>query len=156
MSRMLSASALLLVMLIGAASDSSVTAASKPRVLVVISSATELELQDGRRYATGYFLNELAVPVQALVQAGYEPVFASPLGTPANRDSHSEAPVFFGGDLAKMEAALRFVDGLDGLRHPRTLASVRAQGVAEFDGFWCRAAMPPCRICSPITTWAPY
>ncbi len=117
--------------------------ADKPKVLVVVSSAPQLELQGGVRYDTGYFLNELAIPVQALVQAGYEPVFANPKGTPAIRDAHSVAPVFFGGDQAKLDDAVRFVDSLDGLKHPRTLASVRAQGIAGFDGIFVPGGHAP-------------
>ncbi|RYZ93003.1 MAG: type 1 glutamine amidotransferase domain-containing protein, partial [Moraxellaceae bacterium] len=45
----------------------------KGNVLVVVSSLSEISLQDGKTYPTGYFLNELAIPVKALIDAGYEP-----------------------------------------------------------------------------------
>ena len=55
-------------------------AQSKGKVLVVMSSAHELDLKDGKKYATGYYLNEFVVPYRKLVEAGYEPVIANPKG----------------------------------------------------------------------------
>jgi hypothetical protein len=40
--------------------------------LVVVSSANALELRDGKSYPTGFFLNEVAAPVRALMEAGCE------------------------------------------------------------------------------------
>ena len=57
---------------------------SKGKVLVVMSGAHLLEMPDNKVYATGYYLNELATPLRALIKAGYTPVFASPNPTCAN------------------------------------------------------------------------
>ena len=102
---------------------------TKGRVLVVLSSAQELELREGKRYPTGFFLNEVATPVQALIRAGYEPVFANPQGNKASWDPKSAVPGYFGGSQEKLEAAKLFVEGLEGLKQPRTLAAVRAEGI---------------------------
>jgi len=51
---------------------------SKGKVLVVMSGAHLLEIPDNKVYATGYYLNELATPLRALIKAGYTPVFAFP------------------------------------------------------------------------------
>jgi len=45
-----------------------------------MSSAQELDLRDGKKYPTGYYLNEFIVPYRKLVEAGYEPVIANPQG----------------------------------------------------------------------------
>jgi putative intracellular protease/amidase len=57
------------------------------KVLVVMSGAHLLELKDNKVYATGYYLNELATPLRALVKAGYTPVFASPNGNAPTMDA---------------------------------------------------------------------
>jgi len=43
---------------------------TKGKILVVGSSADMFELKDGRKEPMGYYLNELAIPSQAAVDAG--------------------------------------------------------------------------------------
>ena len=105
---------------------------TKRRVLVVVSSAQTLELRDGKTYQTGFFLNEVAAPVQAMLAAGYEPVFANPAGNVATWDPHSAAPIYFGGSAERLDTARHFVAGLEGLRTPRTLAAIRADGIDDY------------------------
>lgn len=107
---------------------------NKGRMLVVLSSAHELTLRDGRQHPTGFFLNEFAVPVEALIQAGYEPVFADPQGNAVTWDKHSASPRYFGGSEKTLQDTIHFVEGLDALKHPRTLASVHAEGIGAYVG----------------------
>ena len=107
-------------------------AQDKGKVLVVLSSASHLDLKDGKRYETGYFLNELAIPLQALRNAGYTPVFADPDGKAPAMDAHSNDATFFGGDDKARADALAFVGSQEGLKHPLTLASVAKHGI---DGY---------------------
>lgn len=106
------------------------SAQTKGKVLVVMSGAHLLELKDNKVYATGYYLNELATPLRALIDAGYTPVFASPHGDAPTMDASSNNSMFFGGDDAKRMATLRFIDGLEGLRHPLKLSVVHADDYA--------------------------
>jgi putative intracellular protease/amidase len=54
---------------------------TKGKVLVLVSSGHGLPLKDGKVYAgAGYYLNELTVPVRALMKEGYEITFANPKG----------------------------------------------------------------------------
>jgi len=78
---------------------------TKGRVLVVLSNAEELELRDGKTYTTGVFLNEFVTPVRAILNAGYEPVFANSDGSPVHFDPHSVVPVYFGGSQTKLDEA---------------------------------------------------
>src|SRR4051812_32950642 len=71
-------------------------AASKGKVLVVLSSESKITLQGGRTHATGFFLSELAVPLGRLIEAGYQPVFASPGGTRPVMDRVSDGALWFG------------------------------------------------------------
>ncbi|WP_114937631.1 type 1 glutamine amidotransferase domain-containing protein [Mucilaginibacter endophyticus] len=98
--------------------------ASKGKVLIVMSGGHILTLADGKAYATGYYLNEVAVPLQALVDAGYTPVFANPNGDTPSMDASSNVDKFFGGDANKRMKALRFLDSFAGLHHPRLLSSI--------------------------------
>lgn len=76
---------------------------SKGKVLVVMSSAKVLDLKDGKKYDTGYYLNELATPLKAIVDAGYTPVFADPLGNEPQMDASSNNDMFFDKDAVDRE-----------------------------------------------------
>ena len=72
---------------------------AKGKVLVLVSSGRGLPLKDGKVYkGAGYYLNELTVPVRALMKEGYEITFANPKGNAPQVDAHSEVADFFGGD----------------------------------------------------------
>ncbi len=122
---------------------------AKGKVLVVLSSATILPLQEGKSFATGYYLNELIIPAQQFVAAGYELVFADPQGNVPSVDPMSVSPDYFGGSQAAMEAAGRFRDGLSGLSHPLRLAQVANGDLGPIQRrFRCRAVRR-----RPSTSW---
>lgn len=50
----------------------------KPKILIVISSKNALKLRDGKTYPTGYYFNELTVPVRKFVDRGYDVAFSIP------------------------------------------------------------------------------
>jgi len=108
--------------------------ATKGKVLVLVSSGRGLPLKDGKVYTgAGYYLNELTVPVRALMKEGYEITFANPKGNAPQVDVHSEVPDFFGGDAAKLQDYMIFRDGLTGLRDPARIADVIASGLDQYD-----------------------
>ena len=108
--------------------------ALKGKVLVLVSSGRGLPLKDGKVYSgAGYYLNELTVPVRALMKEGYEITFANPKGNTPQVDVHSEVADFFGGDAAKLEDYMLFRDGLKGLRDPARIADVIASGLDQYD-----------------------
>jgi hypothetical protein len=85
------------------------------KVLVLVSSGHGLPLQDGKVYSgAGYYLNELTVPVRALMKDGYEITFANPKGNTPQMDVHSAVADFFGGDEARLQDYLKFRDTLTG------------------------------------------
>ena len=51
---------------------------TKGTIVVIASHAETLTLLDGKEEPVGYDLNELAVPVMAALDAGYEMVLATP------------------------------------------------------------------------------
>lgn len=118
-------------------------AQSKGKVLVVMSSAHELDLKDGKKYTTGYYLNEFVVPYRKLVEAGYEPVIADPKGDLPQMDANSNNAMFFGGDDAARAAAFTYAQGIEQLKHPKILASVVAEGTQGYAGLFIPGGHAP-------------
>ncbi len=116
---------------------------SKGRVLLVASSTHALALKEGRTVPTGYYLDELAVPAQALIAAGYEVVFATPDGQKPVMDERSNKVSLFRGDAAAHQRALHFIETAPGLQHPRTLKSVVAAGLDGFAGIYVPGGHAP-------------
>jgi putative intracellular protease/amidase len=104
--------------------DQNAVTPSRGEVLVVMSGAHILDLADGKPYATGYYLNEVAVPLKSLMDAGYTPVFANPNGDTPSMDASSNVDKFFDDNPAKRFAALRLLDGLPGFRRPLKLSAI--------------------------------
>ena len=93
-----------------------------------------MPLKDGKAYAgAGYYLNELTVPVRALMQEGYEITFANPKGNTPQLDLHSAVPDFFGGSEARLHDYFEFRDNLTGLRNPTRIADVVASGLDQYN-----------------------
>jgi putative intracellular protease/amidase len=104
------------------------------KVLVLVSSGHGLPLQDGKVYSgAGYYLNELTVPVRALMKNGYEITFANPKGNTPQLDVNSATAMFFGGDDAKLQDYLSFRDSLTGLKNPTRISDVIASGLEQYD-----------------------
>jgi putative intracellular protease/amidase len=120
----LSKASMVLATLLSMSVVSSAKAQSRGKVLVVMSGGHLLNLKEGKVYATGYYLNELYVPLAALIQAGYTPVYTNPNGDTPSMDASSNTPKFFGGDDAKRMEALRFINDQAALRHPVRLAAI--------------------------------
>ena len=118
-------------------------AQSKGKVIVVMSSAHELDLKDGKKYTTGYYLNEFVVPYRKLVEAGYEPVIADPKGDLPQMDANSNNAMFFGGDDAARAAAFTYAQGIEQLKHPKILASVVAEGTQGYAGLFIPGGHAP-------------
>jgi putative intracellular protease/amidase len=134
---------------------------TKGKVLVLVSSGHGLPLKDGKVYAgAGYYLNELTVPVRALMKEGYEITFANPKGNTPQMDVHSAVADFFGGDEARLQDYLKFRDTLTGLKNPTRISDVIASGLDQYDavfvpgghgpmiGFFTHGTVPPSRLYS--------
>jgi len=107
---------------------------TKGKVLVLVSSGHGLPLKDGKVYkGAGYYLNELTVPVRALMKGGYEITFANPKGNTPQMDVNSAIAQFFGGDEAKLQDYLKFRDTLTGLKNPTRISDVIASGLDQYD-----------------------
>lgn len=113
------------------------------KILVVMSSAKQLDLRDGKKYPTGFYLNEFAIPYRKLVEAGYTPVIANPNGDRPVMDANSNNAMFFGGDDALRAETLQYVEKLEALNHPRKLADVVNEGISEYVGLFIPGGHAP-------------
>lgn len=108
---------------------------SKGKVLVVLTTTKILQLQDGKTYdGAGYYLDELTYPLQKIIAAGYQPVFATINGEKPYPAPFSEDKMFFnnsGEEVAEAKALIKKFD--KELQQPERL-SVVAQKTSEYVG----------------------
>jgi putative intracellular protease/amidase len=116
---------------------------SKGKILIVGSSADTFELKDGKKTAMGFYLNELAIPAQAAVEAGYEIVLATPKGQKPVVDQHSLMAAHFGDSEEALQQALHFVATNPGMQNPRSLRSVIDEGLEHYVGVYVPGGHPP-------------
>jgi len=114
----------------------------KGTILVVGSNAKRFALRDGKSAEVGY-LNELAIPTQAAVDAGYDAVLATPTGAVPVMDPQSNSPHHFGGSVEALEKALTFVRTYPGFQKPRSLRSVIEENLDEYAGIFVPGGHPP-------------
>lgn len=107
---------------------------SKSLILVVGSNSTQLEALGGGTITVGQFLNETAIPVLALLEAGYDFLLATPTGEKPHLDKDSDVPLYFGGDEAAHKRAKDFFLDHPAMNDVRTLRSVIDEGLGRFAG----------------------
>jgi len=107
---------------------------SKGTILVVGSNATQLEAKGGGTITIGQFLNETAVPLMALVAAGYDFVLATPTGEKPHMDKDSDALIYFANDNAARTRARDFFNNDPAMNRVRTVRSVIDSGLDRFAG----------------------
>jgi putative intracellular protease/amidase len=115
---------------------------NKGKVLVVGSNATRIEVQGGWG-ATGNYLNETVVPVMAVVNAGYEVVFATPSGARPHIDEASDSVAHFENDQAAYIRAKTFWETDFSMNHVRTLRSVIEEGLDNYIGLFVPGGQAP-------------
>ncbi|RCL27540.1 type 1 glutamine amidotransferase domain-containing protein [Pseudomonas sp. AFG_SD02_1510_Pfu_092] len=118
-------------------------AAPKGEVLVLLSSEHQLPLQDGKRYATGYYLNEFGVPADQLLKAGYKLVLATPKGNAPRVDRRSIDPRYFAGDAAEMRRIEKVVRSLHGIDDTLSVKQVLAGDLGRYAGLFIPGGHAP-------------
>lgn len=101
----------------------SVSAQSQaPKVLFVMSGASELPLTNGKTYTqTGVFLSEFYLAYKNLVQNGYAVDFATPDGVKPPIDKESLKPKYWNKDESLLNEAKNFVQNDRQFNAPLTL-----------------------------------
>lgn len=131
---MLKSFALAAVLFASALSTAIAGSPSKGKVLMVISAAHQLDLRDGKTTKTGTYLDETASSLRAILAAGYTPVFATPGGVAPVVDVNSEIPMYYGGDESALKKDQDLWRRTEGLKHPRKLSEIAAEGVSGYVG----------------------
>ena len=116
---------------------------TKGTVLVIGSNATRLELQGSDWAHIGQYLNETAVPVMALIDAGYGIVLATPNGTKPHIDEASDSAQHFGGDEVAHARAKSFYADHPSMNEVRSLASVIRDGLDDYVGVFVPGGHAP-------------
>lgn len=96
------------------------------KILIVASSTDMLELKENKKIPTGYYLDELAVPAQYFMDAGYAVVIATPNGNKPVMDEKSNNVALFDNNESRHKAALKFVVTHPSMQRPKTLKEVAA------------------------------
>jgi putative intracellular protease/amidase len=115
----------------------------KGKILILLSSAQQLALKDGKVLPTGFYLNELGVPAKRFADEGYELVLANPKGNQPAMDASSDDDYFFGKDKERHQAIKAFVMGLSGYTAPKTLQAVLDEGLQQYCGLFVPGGHAP-------------
>lgn len=116
---------------------------SKGQILVLLSSESQMQLQDGKTLSTGYYLNEFGVPADAFISAGYELVLATPKGNAPAVDEKSVTVQYFGGSEAEMQRISKVVAAIPGIDDTLSLKEVIANGLAQYEAVFIPGGHAP-------------
>jgi putative intracellular protease/amidase len=116
---------------------------SKGPIVVITSSADTLTLLGGKEEPIGYYLNELAIPVRAALDAGYEMVLATPKGNQPVMDPASVVASHFGNSTEVMQQALDFVNTHPAMQDVRSFRSLIDEGLDRYVGLYVPGGHPP-------------
>lgn len=112
-------------------------------VLVVLSAKNELEMNNKTTIKTGYFLDELVVPAQALIAAGYKIEVATPNAVVPTMDESSNSVAFFQEDKVKLDKALEFVRTNESLNKPLNLSDVANSDLKKYSAVFVPGGRAP-------------
>jgi putative intracellular protease/amidase len=112
-------------------------------VLVVLSAENKLLMNDQSTIKTGYILDELAVPAQALIAAGYTIEVATPGGAVPHMDENSNHVSYFQNDEGKLKKALEFVKTHPGLNQPLPLKNVAYSDLKKYSAVFIPGGRAP-------------
>lgn len=116
---------------------------SKGQILVLLSSESQMQLQDGKTLSTGYYLNEFGVPADAFISAGYELVLATPKGNAPVVDEKSVTVQYFGGSETEMQRISQVVAAIPGIGDTLSLKEVIASGLAQYEAVFIPGGHAP-------------
>lgn len=125
---------------------------SPKKVLIVVSDAHSFPLyntgSEGKTVSqdSGYFLMELAKPLQKILDAGYEVTFASPEGKEPQADPLSTSLLAFAGNVYERQHETELMERMkreNGFSSPRTFASISDSELQSFAGVFIPGGHAP-------------
>lgn len=121
-------------------------AAAKGTVLVVLSSADFIKLENNKDQETGYFLSELAKPLMKLLEAGYSVEFANPKGNAPAMDPLSDNAIWFFGNWKEKNREKELLERMGveaNFRKPRPFSSLTDADLARYAGVFIPGGHAP-------------
>lgn len=124
------------------------------KILIVLSDAHSFPLKktsgsDAGKTVdqpTGFFLMELAKPLQKLLDAGHEVTFASPKGQEPAADPNSESLLAFAGNFYERQRETELIERMkreNGFSRPRPFSSISDEEIATFAGVFIPGGHAP-------------
>ncbi|KAH0605767.1 uncharacterized protein H6S33_004224 [Morchella sextelata] len=109
------------------------------KVLIVLSGCHSIAIQkkDGSKIEqeTGYFLKELAQPLQLLLDNDYSVTFVTPGGQEPRLDTLSDSSLWFLGNYYELNREKELIKRLDKeISNPRSLSSISDSELSSFSG----------------------
>ncbi|MEG0281125.1 MAG: type 1 glutamine amidotransferase domain-containing protein [Morganella sp. (in: enterobacteria)] len=123
--------------------SATVFAAPKAEVLILLSSETELPLQNGKTYSSGFYLNELGVPADELLKAGYTLTVVTPRGNQPKPDAHSIDPLYFGNNPDEMQRIAKVVEQVTATSNIKSVRDVLNAGTGNYAGLFIPGGHAP-------------
>jgi putative intracellular protease/amidase len=116
---------------------------SKGTILVIGSSADSIVLKDGKKEHAGYYLNEMVIPTQAVLKAGYEMALATPNGKKPVMDPQSAVRTYFDDSDEVLQAALEFEETYPAMQSPLSIRSAIDLGLDQYVAVYVPGGHPP-------------
>jgi len=127
---------------------------SSKKVLIILSDADHFPLkktsgQDAGKTVdqpSGFFLMELAKPLQKILNAGYEVTFASPEGKKPTPDPNSETLLAFAGNFYERQRENELIERMkkeNGFDSPRKFSDISDEELKSFAGVFIPGGHAP-------------
>ncbi|KAK4237341.1 ThiJ/PfpI family protein [Achaetomium macrosporum] len=122
------------------------------KVLIILSDADTFPLHNTGvesktvNQPSGFFLMELAKPLQKLLDAGYEVTFASPQGKEPKPDPNSESLLAFAGNYLERRRENELIERMkkeNGFAAPRRFQDISDEELKSFDGVFIPGGHAP-------------
>ncbi|KAJ5653890.1 class I glutamine amidotransferase-like protein [Penicillium lividum] len=124
------------------------------KVLIIMSDAHSIPLKKTTRpnagqivdQPSGFFLQELAKPLQKLLDNGHEVTFASPKGQEPTSDPNSESLLAYAGNFYERRREHDLIERMkaeNGFSQPRPFSSIRADELTTFAGVFIPGGHAP-------------
>ncbi len=126
--------------------------APSKKILIILSDANSFPLHntgtEGKTISqpSGFFLMELAKPLQKMLDQGYEVTFASPNGQEPKPDPNSESLLAFAGNFYERRRENELIERMkreNGFASPRRFADISDDELESFDGVFIPGGHAP-------------
>ncbi|KAH9827567.1 ThiJ/PfpI family protein [Teratosphaeria destructans] len=122
---------------------------SPKKILIVVSDANEFPLKEGDETVSqpsGFFLKELAQPLQKILDKGYEVTFASPEGKEPQPDPNSESLLTVAGnyyELKRENALIERMKKENGFARPKKFSEISDDELESYAGLFIPGGHSP-------------